>query len=436
VDSDELYSGWRELKVPTEAIEEFYANKSIQLPLSVQCFPNEFLLLVDEQNERHTALARHKQGRAIALKVSKNKPIWGLTARNMEQLFALELLMDDDIKLVTLSGHAGTGKSVISLAAGLSKVTDDSSYGKMIIARPVIPLKNSDIGFLPGTIEEKMEPWIKPLKDGIEFLMRLSSQDKRNGRSADELFDQGFVEIVPLAYVRGRSIPNEFFLIDECFPGDVTVTTDVGPMSFSALHDMWSAGAKLPMALSYNEDTGGHEYKQILNAPCKGEKSTIVVTTTVGTFECTQNHRFLTKRGWISAGDLTSSDLLLSTEGMISREFCAKFVSSVPGRDNVSVFDIEVEDNHNFVLSETTVVAHNCQNCSPHEIKTIVTRAGDGTKVVLTGDPAQIDAPYLDEHTNGLVYVVDRFKDSPLAGHIKLSKGERSELAEQAAKRL
>jgi len=212
---------------------------------------------------------------------------WGIRPRNMEQGFLLDLLLNDDIKLVTIVGKAGTGKTLLAIAAGLSKVTEEATYQKLLVSRPIFPL-GKDIGYLPGDVEQKLNPWMQPIFDNVEYLLNLSRSDKKAGRGHHELMDLGIVEIEPLTYIRGRSIPNQFIIVDEA------------------------------------------------------------------------------------------------------------------------------------------------QNLTPHEVKTIITRVGDGTKIVLTGDPYQIDNPYVDSTNNGLVHVVNRFRNERIAGHITMNKGERSALAELA----
>lgn len=233
---------------------------------------------------------------------------WGLTPRNAEQRFAMQLLLDDDIKLVTLVGKAGVGKTLEAIGCGLRKVTDEFVYRKLLVSRPVMPM-GRDIGFLPGDIEEKLAPYMAPIVDNIEFLMngyvpepdppikknskKKVSSEKDEGllsKGYQELVAAGIIDIEPLLYIRGRSIPKQFLIVDEA------------------------------------------------------------------------------------------------------------------------------------------------QNLTPHEVKTIITRSGEGTKIVLTGDPTQLDHPYLDASSNGLTYVVEKFKDQPIAGHVTLTQGERSELATLAAK--
>ncbi|MFA6451605.1 MAG: PhoH family protein, partial [bacterium] len=229
----------------------------------------------------------------LPLKLTLDTVISGIKPLNIEQLFAFELLMDNNISLVTLNGRAGTGKTLLALAAGCNLVLETESYEKMLVSRPVIPM-GKDIGFLPGSIEEKMDPWMEPLFDNLDMIFSLSSPDRRKQkRNIKEFIEStNAISVEPLTYIRGRSLPEQYMIVDEA------------------------------------------------------------------------------------------------------------------------------------------------QNLSPHEVKTIITRAGKNTKVILTGDPYQIDHPYLDVNSNGLNYVVERFKNSPVAGHVTLVKGERSELAELAAELL
>ena len=282
---DELYSGNRELVVPPGTIDKFYADGNVVVD-APGLHANEYLTLKDESGK--SALTKWDKNLAKAVPVKKlREGVWGIKPRNKEQHFALDLLLNDDVKLVTLVGKAGTGKTLLAIAAGLQKVTEEQVYSKLLVSRPIFPL-GRDIGYLPGTIEEKLNPWMQPIYDNLELLLGLNKSDKKEGRSYAELVDLGFVEIEPLTYIRGRSLPNVFMIVDEA------------------------------------------------------------------------------------------------------------------------------------------------QNLTPHEVKTIVTRAGEGTKIILTGDPYQIDHPYLDSSNNGLTTVAERFKLEQIAGHVILTKGERSPLAELA----
>jgi PhoH-like ATPase len=291
VEINELYTGYTEISVPGELVDQMYKpNAEIEVPKQEALFPNEFLLLKDQTNPSHTAMGRlhPARGKVVPLYRLLKEGVWGLRPRNMEQAFTLDLLLNDDIKLVTIVGKAGTGKTLLAIAAGLHKTTEEGTFQKMLVSRPVFPL-GRDIGYLPGDVEQKLNPWMQPIFDNVEFLMNLSRADKKAGRGYHELMDLGILEIEPLTYIRGRSIPNQYIVVDEA------------------------------------------------------------------------------------------------------------------------------------------------QNLTPHEVKTIITRVGDGTKIVLTGDPFQIDNPYVDSTNNGLVHVVNRFKSEKIAGHLTMTKGERSALAELAA---
>lgn len=306
----ELYPGACEISVTDEMIDELHDDGRLKIDLEVytpmasngrdesraamgRLRPNQYVLLKSINGGSQTSLGRvdstdaaYDVVRPLARKGRDD--VWGVRPRNKEQAFAIDALLDDDVKLVSLVGKAGTGKTLLAIAAGLRKTTEEQHYQKLVVSRPIFPM-GRDIGFLPGTVEEKLNPWMRPIFDNVEYLMGLSSADKRAGRGADELIDMGMMEIEPLTYIRGRSIPNQFFIVDEA------------------------------------------------------------------------------------------------------------------------------------------------QNLTPHEIKTILTRIGEGSKLVLTGDPYQIDNPYIDSESNGLTYVVDRFKGQSIFATVTLFKGERSELAELAA---
>ncbi|MGE5552736.1 MAG: PhoH family protein [Betaproteobacteria bacterium] len=299
VQVEELYAGHRTVRVGVELINRFYAEGLLD-PRELGedgegLNPNEFVLLEDEGGSSQSGMARLDQnGRLVPLRYL-HSDLWGIKARNKEQRFAVELLLNDDIRLVTLVGKAGTGKTLLALAAGLQKVAEENAYRKLLVSRPVVPMGN-DLGFLPGDMEEKLRPWMQPLHDNLEliFANRESGRNKERGAGnpLQNLRDLGLVDIEALTYIRGRSIPGQFFILDEA------------------------------------------------------------------------------------------------------------------------------------------------QNLTPHEVKTVITRVGEGTKIVLTGDPYQIDHPYLDSSSNGLTYVVEKFKGEPIAGQVTLIKGERSELAEMAAQLL
>ncbi len=288
VDIQELYAGARTIDIDPEAIDRFYGQNWLEAPSGL--LPNEFATLVDTQNAGHTALCRFDavQGKVVPVRKIPKEGIWSIHARNREQQFALDALMDDNVKLVSLVGKAGTGKTLLAIAAGLHKVAEENVYNRLLVSRPVFPL-GKDLGFLPGDIEEKLSPWMQPIFDNVELLISGHEAEKRHSKGYKELIAMGLLDIEPLTYIRGRSIPNQYLIVDEA------------------------------------------------------------------------------------------------------------------------------------------------QNLTPHEIKTIVTRAGEGTKIVLTGDPYQIDNPYVDSSSNGLSYLVERMKQERISAHVTLTKGERSELAELAA---
>jgi len=282
--AEEVYTGFAQHLVDDAIIDRFYAGEKLSLEeKDIKLHPNQYVMLVSNANEKKTALARFKNYNHPLSKVRDFKEgIWDVRAKNKEQQFALDLLMNDEIKIVSLVGRAGCGKTLIALAAGLKQILDDKTYKKLIVSRPVQPM-GRDIGFLPGTLEEKMMPWIAPIQDNLEFLM---GDDKEHMKTLQEL---GTIEIEALTFIRGRSISNAFIIIDEA------------------------------------------------------------------------------------------------------------------------------------------------QNLTMHELKTIITRVGEGTKIVLTGDIDQIDSAFLDATNNGLTYAVEKFKPYELAGHISLIKGERSAVASLAA---
>tara|TARA_Y100000034_G_scaffold132839_1_gene196804 strand:+ start:2777 stop:4117 length:1341 start_codon:yes stop_codon:yes gene_type:complete len=292
-DTESIYTGFVSHLVDDRTIERFYEGDDIYLEADeAKCHPNQFLMLVSNANQKKTALARFISPLEPLQRMSKyNKGIWGVKSRNKEQQFAMELLMDRNVKIITLIGKAGSGKTLCAIAAGLQQTVDDfmikgePHYTRMIVSRPVQPL-GKDLGFLPGTLEEKMKPWLTPIQDNLQFLM---GNDKT---TLDMYLDRGRIEIEALTYIRGRSIANAFIIIDEA------------------------------------------------------------------------------------------------------------------------------------------------QNLTTHELKTIITRVGEGSKIILTGDVEQIDNAYVDETTNGLTHAVEKFKDFELAGHITLMRGERSKVATYAAKHL
>ena len=203
VEIEELYTGFSEVLVSGADIDTFYAKNSLSLPDPYYA-PNEFLVLKDKDNPSHTALGRvDLLDRRVMPLASLKHQAWGIRPRNKEQIFAIDLLLDDSIKLVTLVGKAGTGKTLVAIAAGLQKVAEEGVYQRLLVSRPIFPL-GRDIGFLPGDIEEKLNPWMQPIFDNVEFLMGLSTKNQKSNRSYKELIDLNIMQIEPLTYIRGR----------------------------------------------------------------------------------------------------------------------------------------------------------------------------------------------------------------------------------------
>jgi PhoH-like ATPase len=288
---DHVFTGFAKYIVEDREIDEFYDGDKIYIDggLEDELYPNQFVMLVSEDNPKKTAITIFRSyEEPLGKVIDYKRAVWGIKPRNKEQNCALSLLMNPDIALVSLIGKAGSGKTLCAIAAGLQQTIEDAGkpvYSRLIVSRPIQPL-GKDIGFLPGTMEEKMAPWLKPIEDNLKFLM---GSDQL---TLEMYMESGKIEIEALTYIRGRSISNAFIIIDEA------------------------------------------------------------------------------------------------------------------------------------------------QNLTQHELKTIITRVGEGTKIVLTGDVEQIDNIYIDEVTNGLTYGVEKLKDSNITGHITLRKGERSALATLAAKKL
>jgi PhoH-like ATPase len=310
VDADWLYSGYCTMQVPTDVIDALYQERQLSRdslaeyeartpdgePIRTDSLvPAQFVILADRDDPGHTGLARVLGNTGHLIPVTgPRKPVYGIMARNVQQTMALDLLLDDDVKLVTLIGPAGTGKTLLAIAAGMQKVLKEERLDKLLVARPIMPL-GRDIGYLPGDKDEKLSMWMQPIFDNVSYLLstRSGGTGEAESKSAEQRMDQlmatGKLVMEPLTYIRGRSIPHQFMIVDEA------------------------------------------------------------------------------------------------------------------------------------------------QNLSPHEVKTIVSRVGDGTKIVLCGDIGQIDNPYLDAASNGLAHAIERMKGQAIAGHVTLSKTERSELASLAA---
>lgn len=283
---DKMYRGFRKVEVPKKEIDLFFKDGSVSVDAK-DYSPNEYCVMTSP--EQSSAVCKFNPAtKKLEPLIKLSRDIWGIHPLNVEQKCALDLLLRDDIKLVTLIGPAGTGKTLLALAAGMKKVFDDNIYSKILVSRPIIPL-GKDIGYLPGTKEEKLYHWMQPIYDNLEFLCS-STTGSNNGPDAQQwIIESKKIEMEAVTYIRGRSLPKMYIIIDEA------------------------------------------------------------------------------------------------------------------------------------------------QNLTPHEVKTIISRAGKGTKVVLTGDPTQIDNPYLDKDSNALTYVVGKMRDYPTYGHIFLERTERSELAAIAA---
>ncbi|MBE3071229.1 MAG: PhoH family protein, partial [Planctomycetes bacterium] len=293
VDFSHIYLGHREVKTDRRTIERLAEDKAIDPPAD-DLLANEFVVLIDAQDPTHQAIGRYEapQKKLVALRFG-DKTYQNVSARNPQQQMAIELLMLDQVRLVTLLGPAGTGKTLLAVACGMQKVVAEKKYEKLLVSRPVIPF-GQDIGYLPGNKDEKLYPWMQPIFDNLAYILRTKKTGGNGGMDERirELIEAGTVELEALTYIRGRSIPDQFIIVDEA------------------------------------------------------------------------------------------------------------------------------------------------QNLTPREIKTVASRVGEDSKLVLTGDPYQIDNPYLDSSSNGLAYAADRMKGLDIAGHVMLQTSERSELASLAAQRL
>ena len=288
------YTGFREKSVSPQLLEEAYSKKELPADKVPELLTNEFVRLTSESDEKKKILLRKHSSGSLVMPSHRTDKVWNLSPRNKEQRMALDLLLDPEVKLVSLMGGAGTGKTLLALAAALQQTLNENLYEKILVSRPIIPLGN-DIGFLPGSKESKLASWMQPIFDNLEFL--LGGEEERKPKSSsrlsiESLMNSHKLDLEALTYIRGRSIPRQFIIIDEA------------------------------------------------------------------------------------------------------------------------------------------------QNLTPHEVKTIISRCGNDSKMVLTGDPGQIDNPYLDASGNGLSYTVDRLKGEAVFGHVTLRKSERSDLAALAAGKL
>lgn len=316
VDADRLYTGYLTASVEGSLIDELYRDRLIELDrlaphlveeydsgmgmqkIQNELLPNQFVILKNRDDETHTGLGRRLADTEHIIPVTgPRKPVFGIMARNVQQTMALDVLLDEEIKFITLLGSAGTGKTLLAIAAGMTKVFAEERYDKLLVARPIMPL-GRDIGYLPGDKDEKLTAWMQPIFDNLTYLLSTrggggSAPDSHSAEQrVQKLMADGKLVLEPLTYIRGRSIPHQFMIVDEA------------------------------------------------------------------------------------------------------------------------------------------------QNLTPHEVKTIASRVGEGTKLILTGDIGQIDNPYLDQSSNGLAYAIEKMKGVRLFAHVTLAKSERSELASLAASRL
>ncbi|MEQ1854326.1 MAG: PhoH family protein [Chthoniobacteraceae bacterium] len=324
VDAERLYSGHFTIDVPGELIDDLYRDRMLPLERLTEyltasdaageeyqrpVYAHQFIVLRDAEDESHSGLARRLADTDHVIPVTgPRKPIFGIVARNIQQTMALDLLMDDEVRMVTLLGSAGTGKTLLAVAAGMAKVFNEERYDKLLVARPIMPM-GRDIGYLPGTKDDKLGAWMQPIFDNLSYLLstrgaslgtpgnsKEAAASQAESHSTEQrirkLVEGGQLVLEPLTYIRGRSIPHQYMIVDEA------------------------------------------------------------------------------------------------------------------------------------------------QNLSPHEVKTIISRIGEGTKIILTGDIGQIDNPYLDSSSNGLAYAIEKMKGLRIVGHVSLAKSERSELASLAASML
>jgi PhoH-like ATPase len=287
IDITKLYTGFSSIDTRPEIYRELENDGSV--PWSDELPPNHYLLLRDREHEEEIIGRYVRASRTLEYVDHKMQSVAGIRPLNDEQRIALDLLLNPEVQLVSLVGKAGTGKTLLAIAAGLKQTLEDKQYKRVLVSRPVVPM-GKDIGYLPGAKNEKLSHWMQPLFDNLEFIM--SVYHRQNFKQPDQLISNNIIELEALSYIRGRSLPSQFIIIDEA------------------------------------------------------------------------------------------------------------------------------------------------QNLSPHEVKTIVSRAGTDAKVVLTGDPYQIDSPYLDANSNGLTYLVEAFKGQDLFGHVLMTRSERSHLAELAAELL
>lgn len=274
-------------------------------------FENRSLILRSNKNPNQTGLARVSKGRVRKLGLPKS-PILGIRPKNVEQSFALDLLLDPSIHLVTLLGIAGSGKTLLAILAGLDQLLK-GKYERILITRPVIPL-GRDIGFLPGDITEKLSPWMQPIYDNLAQILK----EGKVAETMEQLKEREAIKMEPLTYIRGRSLQNQFIIADECFPYKINIMTRKGPIQIGHLFKQWIKDKELPEVLTFLENTGEFGYRKITQMWHRGKKPTVTVHASNRKIRCTPNHKFLTERGWVEASNLVSGDLLVASEPQTS----------------------------------------------------------------------------------------------------------------------
>lgn len=395
--------------VEVDNLDDFFQYRK----LDVGPYPENTSLLLKDGTD--TALARYVDGFARPLNLPPTG-VQGIRPKNREQSYALDLLLDPSVHLVTLSGMAGTGKTLLALAAGVQHVSE-GRFEQILVTRPTVPM-GRDLGYLPGSLEEKLQPWMMPIFDNLSLILGKKEAD--------------FIQMEPLSMIRGRSLTQRFLIADECFPYDTEILLADGvPLSIGKLFDLYVQGKELPPVTSYNVMEGKATTGRVVEMWHRGVRTTLEVRSVEGQrIRCTEDHPFLTSRGWVGAFDLDKGDTIITHNGKIQ-------IDRIKGTGHKEhVFDMEVEDHHTFAVGVEGWIVHNCQNLSLHEAKTLISRCGKGTKIVLTGDPHQIDNPYVDSTTNGLSQVAARFRGERLCGAVTLLRGERSPLAELATRLL
>lgn len=683
---DKLYTGRTEIEIPSTLIDKIYQVGKLDLSdldgieIKDTLYPNICCTFYSEGNRKQTALTVYNSIMKEFKLLPQDSKTMGMLPRNAEQQYLLELLKNDDIKLVTVSGVAGSGKNLISLLAGLYGVMEVQKYKRLLLYKPIVPMDNShEIGYRPGTTIEKLMPWMSSYSDNLEVIFSQYFKEdepvkrKKSKKNQDifedkdqaklspllELVSLGLVEMGDLETLRGRSLPDQYIIGDECITGDtkIIVDTDSGKETIGTLYKKYKKNIKLPLVKTFNEKTEKFEFKEIEKVINKGDREIFNIEAGDRIIKCTGNHPFLTlNNGWINAENLTSGMILKCSEpnlakiskvlnddqlqvlmgsylgdGSISKtslgtyrlkisncekqkdylfhkasifenstvglvehngyaqtkqyafntltfgseyEFpdgpkttvpnwilenidarglaiwfqddgsssskskaasihtesfdietqyrlvnmlkdrfdidakvkthyrkdtnksytylglnkdaylklinlIAPYVHPVMGykvkeipkeklniykwncnyknygaitvknvvntKKEDIVYDITIKDNHNFIIASKVgkkyaplggPILHNCQNLSRAAILTLVSRIGEGSKIILLGCIEQIDSPYLDSQTNALSITIDAFKDQNIAAHITLKKSERSELAQLASELL